>query len=70
MTRQRCSMRKDDSVRIRHMLDAAQEAVSFVQNRLLIVRPEPCREPIEGLVEGHVLTGVGADPCVCPNVSS
>ena len=26
-------MRKDDSVRIRHMLDAAQEAVSFVQNK-------------------------------------
>jgi len=45
------------------------KAVSFVQNRLLIVRSEPCREPIEGLVEGHVLTGVGADPCVCPNVS-
>ena len=26
-------MRKDDSIRIRHMLDAAQEAVSFVQNK-------------------------------------
>lgn len=26
-------MRKDDSIRIRHMLDSAQEAVSFVKNK-------------------------------------
>ena len=26
-------MRKDDLIRVRHMLDAAKEAVSFVHNR-------------------------------------
>lgn len=29
----RSSMRKDDLIRVRHMLDAAKEAVSFVHNR-------------------------------------
>jgi hypothetical protein len=26
-------MRKDDLIRVRHMLDAAKEAVSFIRNR-------------------------------------
>ncbi len=31
--KQRCSMFEDDSVRIRHILDAAREAVAFSQGR-------------------------------------
>lgn len=33
LTLRRSSMRKDDAVRLRHMLDAAKEAVSFAQNK-------------------------------------
>lgn len=33
MIRQKSSMRRDDEIRLRHMLDAACEALSFVQGR-------------------------------------
>jgi uncharacterized protein with HEPN domain/predicted nucleotidyltransferase len=33
LTRLRCNMRKDDSIRLHHMLDAAKEAESFSQNK-------------------------------------
>ena len=31
--KRKCSMRKDDAIRLQHMRDAAREAISFVQGR-------------------------------------